>query len=81
MDCVQEKYNTAGVKIINSTWVIEKKSNEKLKEWVSMKGLKDIEGKYYSGLLRSAPIRNDATIQIIMTFFCMVPHLVAKYCI
>ena len=69
------KKNTVsrGTNIINSTGELKRKAMKKCQEEL-MQNIYAKEGKHYDGSLIIASVANDATIQIILTSFCIAPN-------
>jgi hypothetical protein len=52
-----------GTKIIDSVWVMKKKSNGTLCGRINARGFKQVEGQHYNGTTISSPETNSATIR------------------
>jgi hypothetical protein len=60
-----------GVKLIDTTWAMKKKSSETLHRRVNVRSFKQIDGQHYDGTSISAPVTNDMTIRIALTIMLM----------
>ncbi len=68
-----------GVKLIDTTWSMKKKSNGALCKGVNVRGFKQIDGQHYDGTSISAPVTNAMTIRIALTIMLMqggIAHVV-----
>jgi hypothetical protein len=60
-----------GVKLIDPTWAMKKKSSGTLRGRVNARGLKQINRQHYNGTSISAPVTNAMTIRIVLTIMLM----------
>ncbi len=60
-----------GVKLINTTWAKEKKSNGTLQEWVNIRGFKQINEQHYNRTSISTLVTNAMTIRIALSIMLM----------
>ncbi len=60
-----------GVKLIDTTWAVKKKSSGTLQERVNVREFKQIDGQHYDGTSISAPVKNTMTIRIALTIMLM----------
>ena len=58
-------------KIIDSTWVMKKKSNRTYRARMNARGFKLVEGQHFDGTSLAAPVANDASIRITFTLMLM----------
>jgi hypothetical protein len=68
-----------GVKLIDTTWAMKKKSSGTLCGRVNVRGFKQIGGQHYNGTSISAPVTNAVTIRIVLTIMLMqggIAHVV-----
>ena len=68
-----------GVKLIDTTWAVKKKSSGTLQERVNVREFKQIDGQHYDGTSISAPVKNTMTIRIALTIMLMqsgIAHIV-----
>jgi hypothetical protein len=68
-----------GTKIIDSVWVMKKKSNDTLRGRINARGFKQVEGQHYDGTTISSPVTNSATIRTVlvsMVMADMIAHVV-----
>jgi hypothetical protein len=68
-----------GVKLINTTWAMKKKSSGTLRRRVNVRGFKQIDGQHYDGTCISAPVTNAMTIRIALSIMLMqsgIAHVV-----
>ena len=60
-----------GVKLIDTTWAMKKKSSGTLCGRVNVRGFKQIGGQHYNGTSISAPVTNAMIIRIALTIMLM----------
>ncbi len=60
-----------GVKLIDTTWAMKKKSSGTLQGRVHVRGFKQIDGQHYNGTSIGAPVTNAMTIRIALTIMLM----------
>ncbi len=60
-----------GIKLIDITWAMEKKSSEPLRGRVNVRGFFQIEGEHYDGISISAPVTNAMTTKMSLTLMLM----------
>jgi hypothetical protein len=60
-----------GVKLIDTTWAMKKKSSGTLRGRVNVRGFKQINGQHYNGTSISVPVTNAMTIRIALTIMLM----------
>ncbi len=60
-----------GVKLIDTTWVMKKKSSGTLPGRVNVHGFKQINGQHYDGTSISAPVTNAMSIRMALTVMLM----------
>jgi hypothetical protein len=68
-----------GVKLIDTTWALKKKSSGTLCGRVNVRGFKQIDGQHYDGTSVSAPVTNAMTIRVALTIMLMqggIAHVV-----
>jgi hypothetical protein len=68
-----------GVKLIDTTWAMKKKSSGTLRLGVNVRGFKQINGQHYDGTCNCVPVTNAMTIRIalsIMLMQCGIAHVV-----
>ncbi len=68
-----------GVKLIDTTWAMKKKSNGTLQGSVNVRGFKQIDGQHYNGASISVPVMNAITIRIALSIMHMqgsIAHIV-----
>jgi hypothetical protein len=68
-----------GVKLIDTTWAMKKKSSGTLRGRINVRGFKQIDGQHYSGTSISALVTNAMTIRIALTIMLMqsgIAHIV-----
>jgi hypothetical protein len=68
-----------GTIIIDSAWVMKKKSNGTLRGRINTRGFKQVEGQHYNGMTISSPVTNSATIRIVLVLMVMadmIAHVV-----
>jgi len=58
-------------KIIDSTWVMKKKSNDTYRARMNARGFKQVEGQHFDGTSLAAPVTNVASIRIMFTLMLM----------
>jgi hypothetical protein len=66
-------------KIIDSVWVMKKKSNGTLRGRINGRGFKQVKGQHYDGTTISSPVTNSATIRIVLVLMVMadmIAHVV-----
>ena len=56
-----------GVKLIDTTWAMNKKSSGTLCGMDNVRGFKQIDGQHYNGTSISVPVTNAVTIRIALT--------------
>ena len=74
-EVVLRKDLQAGTKIIDSVWVMKKKSNGTLRGRMNARGFKQVEGQHFDGTTISSPVTNSATIIIVLTLMIMANML------
>ncbi len=74
-EMVLHKDSPAGTKIIDSVWVMKKKSNGTLRGQMNARGFKQVEGQHYEGTTISSPVTNSATVRIVLTLMIMASML------
>jgi hypothetical protein len=68
-----------GVKLIDTTWAMKKKSSGTLQGRVNVRGFKQIDGQHYNGTSISAPVTNAMSIRMALTVMLMqngIAHVV-----
>jgi hypothetical protein len=60
-----------GVKLIDTTWAMKKKSSGTLRGRVNVRGFKQIDGQHYDGTCISLPVKNAMTIRIALSIMLM----------
>jgi len=58
-------------KIIDSTWVMKKKSNGTYGARMNARGFKQVEGQHFDGTSLAEPVTNDASMRIMFTLMLM----------
>jgi len=58
-------------KIIDSTWVMKKKSNGTYRARMNARGFKQVEGQHFDVTSLAAPVTNDASLRIMFTLMLM----------
>ena len=61
-----------GTKVLNSTWVMKKKSNDKLRAILNVRGYEQIDGIHYESSVIHSPVTNDTIVRIIIVLALMV---------
>ena len=61
----------SGVKIIDSTWNLKKKSSGKLRGRLTVRGFKQVDGEHYDSANIHAPVANSITIRVVLTLMMM----------
>ncbi len=72
-----------GIKLIDTTWAMKKKSSGTLRERVNVRGFCQIEGEHYDGTSISAPVTNAMTIKMSLVLMLMqggIAHVVDVKC-
>jgi hypothetical protein len=72
---VLQKDLPSGTKLINSIWVMKKKSNSMLHGQMNAIGFKQVEGQHYNNTTINSPVTNSATIRIRLTLMIMASML------
>jgi hypothetical protein len=68
-----------GVKLIDTTWAMNKKSSGTLRGRVNIRGFKQIDRQHYNCTSISVPVTNAMTIRIVLTIMLMqgkIAHVV-----
>jgi hypothetical protein len=68
-----------GVKLIDTTWAMKKKSSGTLRGRINARGFKRIDGQHYDGTCISAPVTNAMTFRIALSIMLMqsgIAHVV-----
>jgi hypothetical protein len=60
-----------GIKLIDTTWAMKKKSSGTLRGGVNVRGFCQIKGEHYDGTSISAPVTNAMTIKMSLTLMLM----------
>ena len=60
-----------GIKLIDSTWAMKKKSYGMLRGRLNARGFKQVDGEHYDSSSIASPVINDATVQILLTLMIM----------
>ncbi len=55
------------VKVIDTVWVMKKKSSGKLQVRINVQGFKQVEGQHYDALSIRAPVTNGMTIKLVLS--------------
>ena len=55
------------VKVIDTVWVMKKKSSGKLRGRINVRGFKQVEGQHYDASSISAPVTNGMTIKLVLS--------------
>jgi hypothetical protein len=74
-EVVLRKDLPVGMKIIDSIWAMEKKSNCMLRGLMNARRFKQVKGQHYYGRTISSPVTNSATIRIVLTLMIMTSML------
>jgi len=60
-----------GMKIIDSTWAMKKKSNGTYRARMNARGFRQIDGEHYESHQKAAPVANDITIRIVLVLMLL----------
>jgi hypothetical protein len=55
------------IKVIDTVWVMKKKSHGKLQGRINVRGFKQVEGQHYDASSISAPVTNGMTIKLVLS--------------
>jgi hypothetical protein len=69
-----------GVKLIDTSWAMKKKSSGTLRGRVNIRGFKQIDGQHYNRTCIIAPVTNAMTIRITLSIMLMQSGIARRGC-